>query len=56
MRSPFWRSSTPGIVLNGSQLRRSVALFSGSFGGFTAGPAQGTQNVENTLAETFNLD
>jgi hypothetical protein len=35
-----------------SQLRRLVV----TFGGFTAEPAKGAFNVENTLAETFNLE
>jgi hypothetical protein len=35
-----------------SQLRRLVV----TFGGFMAEPAKGAYNVENTPAETFNLE
>jgi hypothetical protein len=35
-----------------SQLRRLII----TFGGFTAEPAKMHLNVENTLAETFNLE
>jgi hypothetical protein len=35
-----------------NQLRRLVI----AFGGFTAELAKGAFNVENTLAETFNLE
>ncbi|WP_185045199.1 hypothetical protein [Pseudomonas brassicacearum] len=35
-----------------NQLKRLTV----TFGGFTAEPAKGAYNPENTLAETFNLE
>jgi hypothetical protein len=53
MLSPFWHRLAPGIVLNDFSLGACIVTV---FVGFAAEPSKGTFNVENTLAETFNLD
>ncbi|MGF6090008.1 hypothetical protein [Pseudomonas sp. 18173] len=51
MLSPFWRIGAPGIVL----IEPAQAL-GRHFWRFHGRPAKGTYNVENTPAETFNLE